>query len=122
MSPDGKEASSRTGAPFYVRHRPERTLLYQIVDEYYPAFKQQLEAQEAYLPGDVELDIFRRNTYVGDEKLTLLRPFQHARIYAGCFICPGIHRQRIVSERKTAVYLGFQFIGSFKTVSGENHL
>ena len=42
------------GAPVYVRHRPERTLLYEIVDEYYPAFKQHLEAQEAYLPAYVE--------------------------------------------------------------------
>jgi hypothetical protein len=35
----GREASSGGGAPPYVRHRPERTLLYQLVAEYYPAFK-----------------------------------------------------------------------------------
>jgi ribosomal protein S27E len=50
----GREASSGVGAPLYVRHRPERTLLYQIVDEYYPAFKQHLESQDASLPGYVE--------------------------------------------------------------------
>ena len=40
MSPAGREAGLGLGARLYVRHRPERTLLYQIVDEYYPAFKQ----------------------------------------------------------------------------------
>ena len=54
MLSTGKEAGMGVGAPVYVRHRPEWTLLYQIVDEYYPAFKQHLEAQEAYLPAHVE--------------------------------------------------------------------
>ena len=36
--PAGREASSGVGAPVYTRHRPERTLLYQLVQEYYPAF------------------------------------------------------------------------------------
>jgi len=54
MLPTGREASLGEGARLYVRHRPEQTLLYQIVDEYYPAFKQYLEAQEAYLPAYVD--------------------------------------------------------------------
>ena len=53
-SPAGREASSGGRAPPYVRHRPERTLLYQIVDEYYPAFKAHLVAQGNALPGYVE--------------------------------------------------------------------
>lgn len=53
MLPAGREAGLDVGARAYVRHRPERTLLYQIVDEYYPAFKQHLAAQEAYLPAYV---------------------------------------------------------------------
>jgi hypothetical protein len=43
--PAGREASSGGGAPPYVRHRPERTLLYQVVEEYYPAFKAHLAAR-----------------------------------------------------------------------------
>jgi len=57
MLPTGKEAGLGVGAPVSpvdVRHRPERTLLYQIVDEYCPAFKQYLEVQDACLPGYVE--------------------------------------------------------------------
>lgn len=53
-SPAGREASSGVSAPPYVRHRPERSLLYQIVEKYYPAFKAHLLAQGTDLPGFVE--------------------------------------------------------------------
>jgi hypothetical protein len=53
-SPAGREASPGIGAPPYVRHRPERTLLYQLVEEYYPAFKAHLAAQGTDLPGYVQ--------------------------------------------------------------------
>jgi ribosomal protein S27E len=54
MLPSPAGAGRGVGAPLYVRHRPERTLFYQIVDEYYPAFKQHLESQDASLPGYFE--------------------------------------------------------------------
>jgi hypothetical protein len=50
----GREAGPGVGASPYVRHRPERTLLYQFVEEYYPAFKAHLAAQGTDLPGYVE--------------------------------------------------------------------
>lgn len=53
-SPACREASSGGGALPYVRHRPERTLLYQLVEECYPAFKAHLAAQNNALPGYVE--------------------------------------------------------------------
>jgi len=49
--PAGGEASPDGGAFRYARHRPERTLLYQIVEEYYPAFVSHLAAQATTLPG-----------------------------------------------------------------------
>ncbi len=49
-SPTGMEASSVIGAPSYVRHRPERTLAYPLVEEHYPAFKVHLAVQGADLP------------------------------------------------------------------------
>jgi hypothetical protein len=52
--PAGRETRSGTGGPVYVRHRPERTLLFQLVQEYYPAFKAHLAAQATALPGYVE--------------------------------------------------------------------
>jgi hypothetical protein len=50
----GREASSGFGVPPYVRHRSERTLLYQLDRDYYPVFKAHLAAQGAALPGYVE--------------------------------------------------------------------
>ena len=34
----------------YVRHQPETTLLYQIVQEYWPEFQAELASQNKYLP------------------------------------------------------------------------
>ena len=38
------------GAPGYERHRPEKTLLYKLVKEHYPAFVAQLAAEGKVLP------------------------------------------------------------------------
>ena len=47
----GRDAGSGVGAPVYARHRPERTLFYQLVQKYFPAFKVHLAAQGRGLPG-----------------------------------------------------------------------
>ena len=52
--PAGREASQEGGAVEYERHRPERTLLYQLVEEYYPAFKVQWAAEGKELPDYVQ--------------------------------------------------------------------
>ncbi|GAG88930.1 unnamed protein product [marine sediment metagenome] len=52
--PAGREASPGEGAAHYMRHRPERTLLYQLVEEYYPAFVSAMAAQGTALPGYVQ--------------------------------------------------------------------
>ncbi len=52
--PAGREASSCVVAPLYTRHRPERALLYQLVQECYPALKAHLAAQGTVLSGYVE--------------------------------------------------------------------
>ena len=52
--PAGRDASSGVRAPAYVRHRPERTLLYQLVEDYYPALKAQLAAQGTEWPAYVQ--------------------------------------------------------------------
>ena len=52
--PAGRDASSGVGPPLYARHRPERTPLYLLVREYYPASKAHLVAQGAELPRYVE--------------------------------------------------------------------
>jgi hypothetical protein len=52
--PAGREASAGIGAREYVRHRPERTLLYQLVEAYYPVFLSRLAAEGTVLPSYVE--------------------------------------------------------------------
>ncbi len=52
--PAGREASAGVVASVYERHRPERTLLYQLVEDYYPALKAHLAAQGTALPSYVE--------------------------------------------------------------------
>ena len=52
--PAGREASADIAARVYVRHRPERSLLHQIVEEYYPAFVCHMAAQGTPLPGYIQ--------------------------------------------------------------------
>lgn len=55
--PAGREASPGVGAPLYVRHRPEHTLLYQLVQEHYLAFKVHLAAYGKGLSEYVEREL-----------------------------------------------------------------
>ena len=54
MLPAGREASLDVGALVYERHRPEQTLLYQIIDQHYPDFLSAMQAQGRPLPGYVQ--------------------------------------------------------------------
>ena len=49
-----RTADREGSAGRYQRHRPEHTLLYQIVDEYYPAFAALMAEQGRELPGYVQ--------------------------------------------------------------------
>lgn len=40
-------------APAYVRHKPEQTLLYQLVEQYWPEFHTQLSESGRFLPRHV---------------------------------------------------------------------
>ncbi|MFZ9038090.1 MAG: transposase zinc-binding domain-containing protein, partial [Gammaproteobacteria bacterium] len=40
--------------PQYVRHKPEQTLLYQIIEQHYPAFSSLMEQQGRPLPFHVK--------------------------------------------------------------------
>ncbi len=49
--PTGREASLDVGAFVYERHRPEKTLLYQIIEQRDPDFLSAMEAQGRPLAG-----------------------------------------------------------------------
>jgi len=46
-------------AGVYVRHRPETTLLYQIIREYWPEFQAELASQGKYLPAYITQEFER---------------------------------------------------------------
>ena len=48
--PAGREAGPGHGVRAYRQHRPEQTLLYQLVAQYYPAFADLMAAQGRPLP------------------------------------------------------------------------
>ena len=56
MSTIGKarNACEASGAFLYQRHRPEKTLLYQLVSKHYPVFRQQLAEEGRSLPDYVQ--------------------------------------------------------------------
>ena len=54
----GKDAgAARAGE--HARHRPEQTLLYQLVEAHYPAFVEHLAARECTLPAPVQREFGR---------------------------------------------------------------
>lgn len=85
----------------YQRHRPEQTLLYQIVEEYYPAFTTHLTEQGRGLPGYVQREF---EDYLKCGRL------EHGFLRARCASChaerPGrfqLQTKRLLSQlRRTA--------------------
>ncbi len=83
MATPGK-APGQAGAA-YVRHRPEDTLLYQIVEENYPTFHDLLEQQGRPLPAYVEREF--------DEFLKCDR-LEHGFLRVRCDRC---HAEKLVA-------------------------
>jgi hypothetical protein len=52
LSHKARQAPPKSTA-VYVRHRPETTLLYQIIQEYWPEFQAELASHGKYLPAYV---------------------------------------------------------------------
>jgi hypothetical protein len=59
----------------YARHRPEETLLYRIVDDYYPDFLARLEAEGRSLPWFVRREF---EDYLKCGRLEQRLRFEHA--------------------------------------------
>ncbi len=86
LSLAGREAGSGAlGATRYERHRPEQTLLYQIVEEHYPAFLAQFAARDRELPAYVQREF---DEYL---KCGLL---EHGFLRVRCEVC---HEEKLVA-------------------------
>ena len=78
-------------APGYERHRPEETLLYQIIEQHYPRFLSELEAQGRSLPG-----------YVRDEFEAFLEcgRLEHGFLRVRCEDCKHEHLVAFSCKRR----------------------
>ena len=85
QKPAGREASQDGGSVEYERHRPERTLLYQLIEAHYPAFETQWAAEGRVLP-----DYVRREF----EDYLKCGRLEHGFIRARCDTC---HAERLVA-------------------------
>ena len=82
----GKDASAGAArAGEYARHRPEQTLLYQLVEQYYPAFVAHLAARERTLPVHVQREF---------EATLKCGRLEHGFLRVRCVDC---HAERLVA-------------------------
>lgn len=78
----------------YQSHRPEQTLLYQIVDEYYPAFAALMAEQGKELPGYVQREF---------EEFLQCGRLEHGFLRVRCESC---HAEHLVAFRnQSKVYM-----------------
>ena len=89
--PVGREASRVERVPRDERHRPEQTLLYQLVEEYYPAFEAQWAAQGRVLPDYVRQEF--------DEYLKCGR-LEHGFLRVQCDTCHAEHLVAFSCKRR----------------------
>jgi hypothetical protein len=83
--PAGRDARPGVGAARYERHRPERIVLYQLVQEYDPAFKTHLAEQGGEMLGYVEQEF---------EDYLKFGRLEHGFLRARCDTC---HAERLVA-------------------------
>ena len=87
MSTVGTARIDRAGSSafLYQRHRPEKTLLYQLVSKHYPVFRQQLAEEGKILPGYVQREF---EDYLKCGRL------EHGFLRVRCETC---HAERLVA-------------------------
>jgi len=84
-------ASRDEDAGRYQRHRPEQTLLYQIVDEYYPAFAALMAEQGKELPGYVQREF---------EEFLQCGRLEHGFLRVRCESCHAEHLVTFSCKRR----------------------
>ena len=80
-----RNASADPGAVHYQRHRPEKTLLYQLVSKHYPVFRQKLAGEGRALPDYVQREF---EDYLKCGRL------EHGFLRVRCESC---HEERLVA-------------------------
>jgi hypothetical protein len=91
MAQAGKDASPGGGGARYAHHRPETTLLYQLIEAHYPAFADQMAAHGTPLPAYVEREF--------DEYLKCGR-LEHGFLRVRCETCHAEHLVAFSCKRR----------------------
>ena len=86
-----RSAGTGLGAYHYRRHQPEHTLLYQIIERYYPAFTAHLADQGTALPGYVQREF--------DDYLKCGR-LEHGFLRVRCDTCHAEHLVAFSCKRR----------------------
>ena len=89
--PAGRQASAGVTASVYERHRPEHTLLYELVEDYYPALKAQLSAQGNAMPAYIEREF---EAYLKCGRL------EHGFLWTRCESCHAEHLVAFSGKRR----------------------
>ena len=90
-----RTATREKDAGRYQRHRPEQTLLYQIVEAYYPAFTAHLTEQDKELPGYVQREF---GDYLRCGRL------EHGILRVRCECCHAEHLVAHIWSGKQAIH------------------
>lgn len=86
-----REAAPGSGVGRYLRHQPEQTLLYRIVEQHYPAFTAHLAVQGRELPGYVQREF--------DDYLKCGR-LEHGFLRVRCDTCHAEHLVAFSCKRR----------------------
>ena len=90
-TPAARIAQPGLDARHYQGHQPEQTLLYQIIEQHYPAFAAQLAAQGTVLPGYVQREF--------DDYLKCGR-LEHGFLRVRCDSCHAEHLVAFSCKRR----------------------
>ena len=93
MSPKlaARDAHKGLGVNRYQRHQPEQTLLYQLIEQHYPAFINQLAIQGTILPGYVQREF---------EKYLKCGRLEHGFLRVCCETCHAEHLVAFSCKRR----------------------
>jgi ribosomal protein S27E len=87
----GTNAGESEGSVLFKRHRPEQTLLYRLIEQYYPDFEMQWASEGRVLPGNVRREF--------DAYLKCARR-EHSFLRVRCAACHAEHLVALSCKRR----------------------
>jgi hypothetical protein len=111
--------AANEGARRYERHRPEKTLLFQIIEEYYPQFLTLMEQQGRVIGGSIDVDFWDDALYASytPPDMTNERP----NVYYEIGYAMGLDKRLILtSKSQTPVHFDLHGYNRIEWSGSEN--